>query len=247
MIILKTQGIPMQLVRILSVSLALFGLITYTQTSQAQVYWRLDSGYSWSRNANIGDRDSTGNRLFCGDPACSVPTKIDDNTTSFIIGGGVGYRVTPNLRTDFTIGYRGGYELSASDASAAFRADIRSWAYMFNGYFDIPIGGSWKPYVGAGIGYARNEIESIVAKVPGLSIAVPGGIKSGLAWSLSAGIGYSLSKTTTLDIGYRYIDLGKIETETGLATFVPATFSPQPYYGATGKLHAHELTIGLRF
>ena len=236
----------MKFSRFLSALLAIFGLIAYAQTSYAQMYWRVDSGYSWSRDAGIADKNFPLDQGICGNAACTVPGKLNDADDSFILGGGVGYRFDPSLRADFTISYRGGYKVSGVDAgvpATAFSADINSWAYMLNGYYDIPVSGSWKPYVGGGLGYARNKLDSISASVPGVSASLPSGTKSGMAWSLMAGVGYPLSKTMTLDIGYRFMDLGKIESNAGPIS--PAAFGT--YSGATGKLRAHEFTIGLRF
>jgi opacity protein-like surface antigen len=49
-----------------------------------------------------------------------------------------------------------------------------------------------------------------------------------------------------LDIGYRYVDMGKFETgEGGTAHTIPQFAFP--FSGADGKLRAHELAIGARF
>lgn len=236
----------MKFTRLIAAPLAIVGLISFAQTANAQMYWRVDSGYSWSRDAGVVDKNFPLDQGICGNAACTVPGKLNDAGDSFILGGGVGYRFDPSLRADFTISYRGGYKVSGADAgvpATSFGADINSWAYMLNGYFDIPVSGTWKPYVGGGLGYARNKTDNISLSVPGVSATAPGGTKSGMAWSLMAGVGYPLSKTMTLDIGYRFMDLGKIESNAGPLS--PAAFGT--YSGATGKLRAHEFTIGLRF
>jgi opacity protein-like surface antigen len=51
-----------------------------------------------------------------------------------------------------------------------------------------------------------------------------------------AAVGIPLSGGTVLDIGYRYAALGKLEIA-----------AASGYDGASGKLNAHELTLGLRF
>jgi len=62
------------------------------------------------------------------------------------------------------------------------------------------------------------------------------------AWALMAGFGAPISKAYTLDFGYRYIDLGKIE-------FAPGIIDPAgtSYDGLAGKLRAHEFFVGVRF
>lgn len=215
----------------------------------AQTYWRVDTGYSWSRDADIRDKNFALDGVICGDPACTVGGKLDDVDNSWILGAGVGYRFNPNVRGDVTLGYRGGYNINGTDLGVpptTFSGDVSSTALMLNGYYDFqPL--TWgTPYIGAGIGWARNKVDSITGTILGFSATVPGGTKTDFAWALMAGVSFRLNPTVTLEVGYRYIDLGKIETDFGPVTTVPA-FPGLTYSGASGKLKAHELTVGLRF
>ena len=216
-------------------------------TVQAQLYWRLDSGYSKSLKADVKDSNLV---LICGDPACNTPGTLDkDVGSSTILSGGVGSRFSSNMRADVTLGYRGGYKIDASDQgvpAARFRADVKSLALMVNGYHDFSLAAS-TPYLGAGLGFAHNKVGTVsFDDGAGFRGSVPGGTKSGFAWALMAGVGIPISGSLTLDIGYRFIELGKIETATG-DVIINGAVVPPPYPGATGKLKAHELTIGLRF
>jgi opacity protein-like surface antigen len=211
-------------------ALAIFGLSAYTQsaqTAQAQAYLRLDTGYSFSRDAGVTNKSGGG-----------IVGSVDTLEKSPIYGGGIGYKFGRAFRTDFTASYRGGFELRGTDAAfQTFRGDVTSWAYMLNGYFDIPTGSAWTPYVGAGVGHYRNRVATVAVQTPGVgNFIIPEGKKYGAAWSVSAGVGYPLGTTVTLDIGYRYLNLGKIETPA-----IPT------YSGLTGKLAAHELAVGIRF
>jgi len=208
-------------------------------TSRADLYWRLDGGWSMSTDANIRDKDFDTDGLICADPACSSGAQLNDVGNSLVLQGGVGWRFDPNFRMDLTLGYRGGYKLDDSDGFPSdFKADIRSLSLLLNAYYDFSLAAwSGKPYVGAGIGFASNKIDTITnSDAFGATITVPGGTSTNRAWAFMAGFRFPLSSSMMLDVGYRYIDLGKIESD------ADATYS-----GMSGKLRAHELMIGIAF
>lgn len=213
--------------------------------AQAIDYWRIDLGSSMSTDAGIRDKDFASDQAICGDAACTSAGTIKDVGNSYVISGGLGWKIGADWRADVTLAYRGGYKVDETMPDATnVNADITSISLMAAGYRDFTL--SWgKPYVGAGIGFAQNEAKDVKFNVGGFSLDAPGGTKSGLAWSLMAGVGFQLSPTMTLDVGYRYTDLGKIETGSGNINFggVPVT----TYSGAEGKLRANEISIGLRF
>jgi opacity protein-like surface antigen len=217
--------------------------------AQAQMYWRLDLGWSKANDADFKDRNFAADAVICGNPACNTPGRVNDVGDSSVLGGGIGYRFNPNWRGDVTLGYRGGYSLAGTDGGGgSFKSDITSMALMANGYYDFSTGGV-RPYVGAGVGWAQNEMDPVALSFPGGTITTPSGKKSGAAFAFMAGVGIPVSGWV-LDIGYRYVDLGKIESGSGTAsataTGLPGSV-PFPYSGAEGKLTAHELTVGIRF
>lgn len=147
------------------------------------------------------------------------------------------------------------------------------------------------PYLGIGVGYARNEISDMTGEVihaydpnvDGTTDAflssmwrLEGRRSSGLAWMLTGGIGFALSEKTWLDISYRYLNLGDIETSrrytlvmdtdlndngfSGNVALDPDDLdvdgdgNPDPGYmeypnaGAQEfELDVHEISIGLRY
>ncbi len=219
-----------------------------SSAAQAQLYYRVDTGYSKSTGADFKDKDLN-LFLICGDAACNTPGSLKDFGSSIILSAGAGYRFNSNVRGDVTLGYRPTYKLDQSDASSPptkFKADVKSLSLMANGYYDFPMTG-WTPYLGAGLGFAQNKIGTVsFDDGAGFKGTVPGGTKSGFAWAVTAGAGIPLPNNLTLDVGYRFIDLGKVETAAG-DVIVNGTVAPPPYPGATGKLRAHELTVGVRF
>src|SRR5262245_28628704 len=61
------------------------------------------------------------------------------------------------------------------------------------------------------------------------------------AWSVMAGFGYQLTERTVLDIGYRYMDLGRAGSER-----LDSSGAPNPRVDID-NLTAHELRVGLRY
>lgn len=219
-------------------------------TAQAQLYYRLDTGYSKSLRANIQDQDPDFPQI-CGDALC-MPGRLDGAVdSSVVLSSGVGRHFSRNVRGDVTLGYRGGYKLDDSDnfsPSNHFKADITSLALMANVYRDFP-SAVVTPYLGVGIGVVHNRIATIsLEDGVGSTGTAPGGKKIGLAFAFMAGAGIPLGDST-LDVGYRFIDLGKVESGSGdiIMDNIVVGVTTTPYAGATGKLRAHELTVGLRF
>ncbi len=208
------------------------------QPVQAQMYWRFDAGWSGANNADFKDNDFNNTGNICSDPGCTQSGTVNKVGGSPIIGAGLGYRFSGNLRGDATLAYRGFYNLNEFKGDATYQADIKSMAFMVNGYYDFSAGGV-RPYIGAGIGWARNETERLTQDFGfGFANTFSGATKNNTAFALMAGVSIPYSGWT-MDVGYRYIDLGKFGTGTVAAFGITG--------GHTGKLSAHEFTLGVRF
>lgn len=214
---------------------------------RAQTYYRLDAGYSKSLNAGIKDQNPELPQI-CGDSLCSPGTLEKAVGSSSVLSAGVGGRFDTNMRADVTLGYRGGYKIDDSDQNTPqlhFKAEVKSLALMANVYRDFPLP-KLTPYAGVGLGIAQNKMGTIsLDDGTGTAGTAPGGTKTSLSFAFMLGAAFSLGGTT-LDVGYRLVDLGKIESGTGDFTLGGVVVTP-PYEGVTGRLRAHELTIGLRF
>jgi opacity protein-like surface antigen len=221
-----------------------FAGVTSAQVTPAQsMYFRAETGYSWSRDADIRDRDFAASPAICGDAGCTTPGNIDDVGRSWLFGGAIGYRVNPNVRGELALGYRGSYGFGQTMPNGAtLNADVASWNVMANGYYDFDVGAPVRPYLSAGLGWARNRVSQVNSVDP--AGAAAGGSQDNLAWSLGAGIAYPMNNRLTLDFGYRYVDLGRFDTSAGAATLTGAA---APYAGATGKLRVNELVVGVRW
>ena len=152
-----------------------------------------------------------------------------DSSTSY--GLGVGYRFNNWFRADLTGEYRGkanfhGSQFSTLNSSFAgfaetdnYSASKSEWVAMANAYVDL---GTWwcvTPFVGAGVGMARNTISGFrddgvsinTAITPPLSNSVTYAGDAGkwnFAWALHAGLAYRVTPNVTIELGYSYMSLG---------------------------------------
>src|SRR5271163_169884 len=147
---------------------------------------------------------------------------------------GVGYRFNPWLRGDVTLEYRGGahfqslYTLNdptppTTQYADFYRGDVSSVVGLVNAYVDI---GTWygiTPYVGAGIGFSHNMLTGFTDQGFGYYNGAPLGAAGGyfgdgsennFAWALMGGVDFNVTQNLKLELGYRYLDYGKISTGT---------------------------------
>lgn len=218
----------------------------------AQVYVKLDSGWSFGQNPKFKDDDPVSPECFIlttGSPG-NCGGALDKIGSSFIAGVGVGYRFPGGIRADLTYGNRSGYKLKGRDAAGTdFDPQVTANSIMANGYYDLPvaIGNRVKPFVGGGIGRSRNEMDPITWRDPSFTGQLPGGKTNQTAWQLTLGANVTLTDGWVLEIGYRYMDLGRIKKDAGpdvSGTSINGTGQSGP---ATGKLRANELLLSLRY
>jgi opacity protein-like surface antigen len=143
-----------------------------------------------------------------------------DMKSAPFFGLGIGVERGRWLRLDVTGEYRGKFLFLAQDLyhggpvgdwyTNEFTADIESWVGLFNAYIDI---GTWcglTPYVGGGVGMASVSVLGLKdVNVPNLGVAFGrDNTEYNFAWALYAGMSYDVTDRFTLDLGYRYLDLG---------------------------------------
>jgi opacity protein-like surface antigen len=121
---------------------------------------------------------------------------------------------------------------------------------MANGYFDLagwqPAAfGPFQPYLTAGIGVARNDLGTFSGTSAGFAVSENGSTTTNFAWGAGAGVGYSVTPNLTLDIGYKYFDLG--EFRTGTAVTVGGAPLPPVTASKSTDLDVHTIMVGLRF
>jgi opacity protein-like surface antigen len=177
-----------------------------------------------------------------------------------IFGLGVGYQVNHWFRVDATGEYRGNSSFFGTDhitypggvGMDTYHATKSEWLAMGNAYVDL---GTWwcvTPFIGAGVGAARVSIANFTDQgianngagaLPGLAFG-DNVSKWNLAWALHAGVAYKVTPNFTVELAYRYLDMG--DGLTGdLRTFDgtnnvnnPTTFK---------NITSHDLKLGVRW
>ncbi len=204
-------------------------------------YVKLEGGASFGRQFNLR-ADDMGQTIDRKAPNAAV------------IGAGVGWQVTPFLRTDLTLSYRFSQKWDGTDSvqRLSYSGDVSSLRGFANLYLDIA-GltdglGVFKPYVGAGLGFARNKLDDVsvtddTAPAALRNYTLDGARKSSFAWQVMAGTGIAVTEALIVDVGYRYVDAGDVKSGNTLTGRLGTVAVNQ----RTADLRTHEVTLGLRY
>ena len=127
-----------------------------------------------------------------------------------------------------------------------YSAQVQSSVVMANGYVDL---GTWynlTPFVGAGVGIARNSISNLAdfGNNGGAGIA-PNSSKWSPAYAAMAGLAYSVTPNLKLELGYRYLNMGSISSKDIVCNNV--TPGSCHYESQKLKLASSDVHIGMRW
>ena len=209
-------------------------------------YLRGDIGYS---NQRV---DSLDNALY--DSYDSIDNVYKDFDGAPFFAAGIGYRWNHWFRTDVTGEYRSKSDFDGLDIGTVggvlipdnYSAKKSEWVALLNGYLDV---GTWHgitPFVGAGIGAANVKISDFTdIGITNDSVAF-GDDKDqwNFAWALYAGLGFEVTDALTLELAYRYLDLG--DGETGDLVGYDGTNTidnPMKFENIT----SHDIKVGIRY
>ena len=174
---------------------------------------------------------------------------------------GVGLVAASALRLEGVLAYRPG---AAFKGRANFlqtteqqdvAADSSVFSAMFAAYVDLPGPGlprlgSLRPFVGAGGGFSRIEIDQTRMVFPRTTTIVPEGHKINLAWMLAAGVSAPLGSRATIEIAWRFTDHGVIETGRGKGRVLWRDGSRVPLEldlaKTRARLEGHGVAVSLR-
>jgi opacity protein-like surface antigen len=179
--------------------------------------------------------------------------------SSMFFGVGAGYKFNDWFRVDVTGEYRGKANFHGSDVIRTvdgpgvnnYSGSKSEWVFMANAYVDL---GTWwciTPYIGAGIGGANVKISGFYetginndGNVTVGAYYTRDSSKWNFAWALHAGLTYKVTQSMSIDLGYRYIDLGDATTGTG-RTYDGTVTSGRPF--TFNHIYSHDLKIGVRW
>lgn len=162
------------------------------------------------------------------------------------IGIGAGYKFNDYLRADLTLDYEtpAGFsgKLACPGACGATETgesiDITAWSGLVNVYADLGTYGGLTPYVGAGVG-ASYLVTDGGKSTDGSHYEGDG--KWNFAWALQAGASYAINSQWSVDMGYRYLNLG--DAQSGAITNGNGQSTRIDYK----DIDAHEVRVGLRY
>ena len=134
-----------------------------------------------------------------------------------------------------------------------YHASKSEWVFLANAYVDL---GTWwcmTPFIGAGVGAARVQLRTspTIASPPTAAASLPGWhspttSKWNFAWAAHAGLAYKVNQNFTVELAYRYLDLGDGLTGDRLAR--PSTARNNIVNPTTFKnITSHDLTLGVRW
>ena len=215
----------------------------------------------WYLRGDIGFSNQRVSRLNNVLDTVGTPVSVQHNSfgTAGIFGLGAGYRFNNWFRADITGEYRGNSQFFGTDhltyAGPSFLVDTyhatkSEWVVLGNAYVDL---GTWwcvTPFIGAGIGGARVSIanftdQSIVSGGPPVvGLAFGDNVaKWNFAWAVHAGVAYKVSPNFTVELAYRYLDMGDgltgpLRTFDGTIGNNPTTFK---------SITSHDLKLGVRW
>lgn len=194
-------------------------------------YLRIDTGY-----AMTNDPEGTGTN----GPHRSV--SIQDTG---LLSLGLGAKVDDQMRAEGMITYRSPMQIDGTNgANNTISGEVDSISAMFNLYYDVEqvhqwLGGdTFTPYVGAGVGLSMLDT-SMLTTTGGNTER--GAQVYNLTYAAMAGVTSKLSETISVDVGYRFINLGQFEHD---GSFSNGTSGTATKYD---DLFAHEFRAGLRF
>jgi opacity protein-like surface antigen len=197
----------------------------------------------------------------------------EDIKSSPLFGVGIGYEWNSWLRFDVTGEYRGkslfiaqdrfpggngtfsvDSNQAAIDASVPgaflpgtneYTADIESWVGLANMYIDLGTYMCITPYIGGGVGLASVSVLGLkdVNVVNNSVFYAADHTETNFAWAVYGGLAYEVNPSVTLDLGYRYTDLGDARSGTVTA------FDNSSSYASVNidDITSHDLMLGVRW
>jgi opacity protein-like surface antigen len=230
---------------------------------QPGFYARLGAGVDWPDGSRYSDSNCASTQppalfgCFNGNDGRRLGAYGDFDATP-VLDAAMGYRVNAWVRAEALLSWRPDMDFSGNSnflgagANEPVSGSVSSVAGFGVAYVDLPRIGKVRPFLGAGLGVARNRMGAMTYAFPTLSATAttttPGGSSSELAYLLTAGISVPLGDRLDLDLAYRYTDLGKVQTDAGQATVVRSSGTRSLAIGGTNAdLQSHGVMLSLRY
>lgn len=175
---------------------------------------------------------------------------VSTSNDKIVIGGGLAagydffYHDNTPVRVDLEVlmfaKTQRSYELPSASAATLYQT-FNMNTLMANVYYDFHTTTNITPYFGVGLGIAFTDtwLETSQGSFSTSQVNF-----TNLAWSLGGGIGVILTETISLDFGYKFINLGEVETSTILDTTAGSTING--FKGHAKSLFINSFQAGIR-
>ena len=201
-------------------------------------YVALDAGAVILSDSTSTASDSLGNSITFDtefDTGFGVHGAIGHSWDAFRLEGEVSYRQNDLDTLDITNLTLAGIGSFNNLGSLAADGDVSALGFMGNFWFELLKGSPWKPFVGGGLGVAQISINDASATILGVPFPLADDEDWVFAYQVGAGIGYEVTPTTVVSLGYRFF--GTADPDFTDVTGVPFD----------AEYQSHNIEIGLRF
>jgi len=149
--------------------------------------------------------------------------------TGYSVGLALGYEFEYNIRLEAGIGYQANDldEASAYGYTASADGDVSALTFMVNGYYDFKNSTAFTPFVMAGIGLARIDVNFDSIEGENIDESDDDTV---FAYQAGLGVGYALNDSVTLDLKYVYFATQDAEFD-----------------GVDVEISSHNVVLGIRF
>ena len=224
-----------------------------------------------TRFQDVKAADATDLPVLYGSPALFTDGEYDGGAELRL---GIGYRLLPRLRAGLELGaqpnvdFTGNANYSRSGDEQPSTAKLSARRLMLTATWDLhswPIGEAGRSarlYVGGGYGATDYRLTDFVQRFPSLRqgrngevplTALPSGSDREATFMLAAGFAVPLGERFELDLAYRYLDGGDVETDLGEIDIVRYRSDGSrrdlaiPIDRTAGEFRAHTLAATFRW
>jgi len=187
----------------------------------------------WYLRGDISYEFKTKARVYLSTTSSSSSSFDADFDDTWNIGAGIGYIFNEWFRTDITADYRfpADWGLALTSLSVS--------TILLNGYATLGGYSGISPYVGAGVGAAYVNWDTI--DFPGFGLG-PAVVEDNwrFAYALMAGVSFDLTDNLALDTGYRFVSVND-------GQLIGPGFIVFPGVADYSDLYIHEFRIGMRY
>jgi len=182
--------------------------------------------------SDMGDYDFD---FFQTIPSVVVGQGTITTDTGLSYGLAVGMRVAPNLRAEVELSRTSNDTKEIGRPFTEYDGSFDATFGMANLWYDIPVQGRLKPYVGGGLGFARVSQDG----KSGAGVTLVDDSDTALAGQLGFGARIQVGDRGQIDIGYRYKTTADLDFST-TQVFIPTDLT-------NGRYASHSILFGYSY